>query len=335
MIDLRSDTATVPTPAMLKAMMEAQVGDDVLAEDPTANRLEEMAAELLGKEAAVFVASGTMANQVSLKAWTRPGDEVIADKDSHVYHYEVGAPAAISGVTFRLLDGDRGILAPYQVEAAIRPDNVHYSITRLVVIENTHNRGGGSVYPVQTVRGIAGVCRRHGLVLHMDGARLLDACVAEGVGPTEYTQHVDSVALCFSKGLGCPVGSVVAGSREFAKSARRCRKMFGGGMRQIGYLAAAAIYALENNVERLREDHDNARALAEGVAGIESLRLKFEPSTNMVYFDVVPPLTPEGLLSRLEAEGIRINHTGGTTFRAVTHLGITRQDIEAVLAALR
>ncbi|MDP6439680.1 MAG: GntG family PLP-dependent aldolase [Candidatus Brocadiia bacterium] len=335
MIDLRSDTVTVPTPGMLKAMMEAEVGDDVFGEDPTANRLQGMAAGLLGKEAALFVASGTMANQVCLKAWTRPGDEVITDSGSHICNYEAGAPAAISGVTLRLLDADRGILSPEQIEPAIRPDNDHFPASRLVAIENTHNRGGGSVYPVETVRGIGEVCRRHNLVLHLDGARLLNACAAEGVDPADYTRHVDSVTLCFSKGLGCPVGSVVAGSREFVRSARRVRKMFGGGMRQIGYIAAAAIYALENNVDRLREDHDNARALADGIAQIESLHLKFEPVTNMVYFDVLPPLTPDGLLSRLDEAGVRMLCLWGTTFRAVCHIHITRPDIDATLRALR
>ncbi len=335
MIDLRSDTVTVPTAGMLKAMMAAEVGDDVFGEDPTAARLEEMVAELLGKEAALFVPSGTMANQVSLKAWTRPGNEVLADKGSHICNYEAGAPAAISGVTFRLLDGDRGILSPQQVEEALRPYDDHLPITRMVAIENTHNRGGGSVYPVENVRGIGRVCRREDLILHMDGARLFNACVAEGVAPGEYAQHVDSVTLCFSKGLGCPVGSIVAGNQEFIRSARHVRKMLGGGMRQIGYLAAAAIYALENHVDRLQEDHDNARALAEGIAEVKSLHLNFQPTTNMVYFDVLPPLTPERLLSDLREAGIGMLQAGQTTFRAVCHLQVTRRDIDTVVQALR
>ena len=335
MIDLRSDTVTVPTPEMLRAMMSAEVGDDVYGEDPTASRLEAMAAELLGKEQAVFVPSGTMANQVSMKVWTRPGDQLLADMESHVYRHEAGAPAALSGVTFGLIEGERGILSAQQVEEAILPDDLHCPRTRLVVIENTHNGGGGTVYPVRTVREIGQLCRQRGIVLHMDGARLLNACVAEGVEVTAYTEHVDSVTLCFSKGLGCPVGSVTAGSQGFARAARRVRKMLGGGMRQIGYLAAAAIYALEHNVDRLKEDHDNARALAEGIAGVQTLHLRGEPPTNMVYFDVLDPLTPGGVLSSLQDKGVLVLNTGGATFRAVTHLGITRQDIDRAVRALR
>jgi len=335
-IDLRSDTVSVPTPAMLDAMMKAEVGDDVYGEDPTANRLERMTAELLGKEAALFVASGTMANLVAIRAQTDPGDEAILDAESHCFYYEAGGYAAIAGVSFWLVEGERGIIPPEQIASAIRPADVHQPPTRLVIIENTHNRGGGSAYPVETVRGIGQVCRERGLRLHMDGARLFDACIATGAEPTDYARHVDSVSICLSKGLGCPVGSLVAGSREFVERARRVRKMLGGGMRQIGYLAAAGVYALEHHVERLAEDHEHARLLADGIRGCVGLRLKHDPpETNMVYFDALPPHAPDEVLNALKAEGVLIGNMGGTTFRAVPHIGISRADIARAVSVLQ
>ncbi len=335
-VDLRSDTVSVPTPGMLDAMMKAEVGDDVYGEDPTANRLEEMTAELLGKEAAVFVASGTMANLVSIRAQTEPGDEAVLDANSHCFHYEAGGYAAIAGISFWLVEGERGIIRPEQVASAVRPVNVHCPRTRLVVIENTHNRGGGSAYPVETVRGIAEVCREHGLFLHMDGARLFNACIATGAKATDYTRHVDSVSICLSKGLGCPVGSLVAGSRELAGRARRLRKMLGGGMRQIGYLAAAGIYALEHHVERLAEDHEHARLLADGIRSCTGLRLKYDPpETNMVYFDVLPPRRPDEVQQALKDDGVLVGSMGPATLRAVPHVGISRADIERVVSVLQ
>jgi len=335
-VDLRSDTVTVPTAPMLRAMMKAKVGDDVYGEDPTVNRLQEMVADLLGKEAALFVASGTMGNLVCIKAQTGPGDEIILDAGSHCYEHEGGGYAAVAGVSVRLLQTDRGIIQPEQVREAIRPRDPHFPRSRLVIIENTHNAGGGSVYPVQTVRDIADVCDKHGLGLHMDGARLFNACVAAGVNPADYARPVDSVAICLSKGLGCPVGSVVAGDSEFIERARRVRKMLGGGMRQAGYLAAAGIYALRHNVERLAEDHENARLLADGIRRIKALRLRYDPpETNMVYFDVLPPHSPDALRETLKVKGILIGGERRSTFRGVTHLGITRRDIRQVVAGLR
>ncbi len=335
-IDLRSDTVSIPTPEMLQTMMQAEVGDDVYGEDPTADRLEAMTAELLGKEAAVFVASGTMANLISIRAHTEPGDEVILDANSHSFHYECGGYAAVAGVSFWLLQGERGIMQPEQIAAAVRADNVHFTRSRLVIVENTHNRGGGSVYPVETVRRIADVCRQHDLRLHIDGARLLNACAAAGAEPADYARHADSVAICLSKGLGCPVGSLVAGSGEFARRARRLRKMLGGGMRQVGYIAAAGIYALQHNVERLAEDHEHARLLADGIRRTGGLQLKYDPpETNMVYFDVLPPRAPADVQAVLRKEGILLNDASGTTFRAVTHLSITRADIEKAISVLQ
>jgi threonine aldolase len=335
-VDLRSDTVTVPTPPMLQAMMAAEVGDDVYGEDRAVNRLQEMVAVMLGKEAALFVASGTMGNLVCIKSQTDPGDEIIMDADSHCYHYEGAGYAAIAGVGVHFVPATRGIMDPEQIALAVRPRDAHFPRSRLVVVENTHNRGGGSVYPVETVERIAGVCRNHGLALHMDGARLLNACVAAGVQPTDYTRHADSVTVCLSKGLGCPVGSVVAGSKEFVRRAHRVRKMLGGGMRQAGYLAAAGIYALEHNIERLAEDHANARLLADGIRGIQGLKLKYDPpETNMVYFGVQPPHSPAGLVQALQDANIRIGSIGGGTYRAVTHLGIEQADIERVTGVLR
>jgi len=334
-IDLRSDTVTVPTPEMLNAMMEAPVGDDVYGEDPSVNRLEAMVAELVGHEAAVFVPSGTMANLVAIRTHTEPGDEIILDANSHPYHYEGGSYAAVAGVSVRFVQAERGIIRPEDIPPLVRAEDVHFARSRLVIVENTHNRGGGSVYPVETVEAIAQVCRENGLRLHVDGARLLNACVATGAAADEYGRHADSVSICLSKGLGCPVGSVLAGGTAFVARARRFRKMLGGGMRQVGYLAAAGVYALEHNVARMTEDHANARLLAEGVRAAARLKLKYDPpETNMVYFDVLPPLTADEFAAGMKEQGILIGNEGGSTFRAVTHIGITREDIERAAAVI-
>ena len=263
MIDLRSDTVTKPTREMREAMFSAEVGDDVYGEDPTANLLEKKVAKLLGKEASIFVASGTMANELCLKAHTSPGDEVIVERYSHIFNDESGAAAALSGVQLHPLQGERGIIYPQQIEKAIRDkNNLHLPPTRLICLENTHNRGGGTIYPLDMVKEISQIAKKHNIFVHMDGARLLNATVALGVDPVEYTQYVDSVTLCLSKGLGAPVGSMIAGTVEFINKVRRYRKMYGGGMRQIGFLAAAGIYALDHHIERLSEDHRKAKRFA-------------------------------------------------------------------------
>ncbi|HZT81959.1 MAG TPA: GntG family PLP-dependent aldolase, partial [Gemmataceae bacterium] len=256
-IDLRSDTVTRPTPGMRAAMAAAEVGDDVFDEDPTVNRLQERVAALLGKEAALFVPSGTMSNQVCVRTHTQPGDELLCDVNCHIYNYEAGGPAVLSGVTCRCVEGDCGILDVSQLDGLVRPDNEHFVRTRLVCLENTHNRGGGKVYPLEKVQAISAWARRAGLATHLDGARLWNAVVATGVPAQEWARHFDSVSVCFSKGLGAPVGSALAGPRDFVAKARRTRKLFGGGMRQAGVLAAAALYALDHHVERLAEDHRN------------------------------------------------------------------------------
>jgi len=328
-IDLRSDTVTKPSPAMRQAMMDAEVGDDVAREDPTVNRLEALCAGLYGMEASLFVPSGTMANQVAIKTWTRPGDELIVDMNAHCYNLESAAIAVLSGVQVTPVDGRRGIMSSEQVEERIRPKNIHHGPTTLIAIENTHNRGGGSIYPVETVRGISDVARRHGIRLHLDGARLLNACVELKVAPTEYTRCCDSATLCFSKGLGCPVGSVVAGPKDFIEQARRWRKVFGGGMRQAGILAAAAIYALEHNVSRLAEDHENARILAHGLAEIDSLDIHpGEVDTNMVFFDCPRTgMTAAVLRQRMAEVGVRMYDTAPYRIRLVTHLDVGREQI--------
>ena len=336
-IDLRSDTVTKPSPGMRQAMANAEVGDDVKAEDPTINRLQEMCAELYGMGAALFVPSGTMANQVGIKAWTQAGDELIGDVNCHVFNYESAGIAALSGVQVNLVEAPRGIMTPEQVEARIRPDDPHYGPTTLVCIENTHNRGGGSIYPLETVSGIAAVCGRHGLRLHLDGARLLNACVALGVEPTEYTQHVHSATLCFSKSLGAPVGSVLCGPKDFIDRANRWRKMVGGGMRQGGIIAAGAVYALEHNVERLAEDHENAKTLARGLAEIDSLDLDPEEvETNMVFFNTDRTgLSAAELVGRVAREGVLGGATAPTRVRLVTHLDVSREEILAAIEAFR
>ena len=335
-VDLRSDTVTRPSPGMRRAMAEAEVGDDVLGDDPTVNRLQEHVARLLGKEAALYVPSGSMANQTSIRAQTQPGDEVIAHRDGHIYHYEAGAPAALSGCSLRLLDGDRGVFDAEAVRAAIRPSNSHFPQSTLVVIENTHNRGGGTIWPVEYVAAIREVADAHGLRIHLDGARLLNACVARGCDPTDYAQYADTVSICFSKGLGAPVGSAVAGSTETIKRVHRFRKMFGGGMRQAGIIAAAAQYALDNNVERLAEDHANARRLAEAVAEMPGVEI--DPATvetNLVYFDVDSATgTAADLCAALREDGTWMLPVAPQRVRAVTHLDVSSSGIERAITAL-
>jgi len=269
MIDLRSDTVTKPSPAMREAMAQAEVGDDVFGEDPTVNRLQEVAARLLGKEAALFVPSGTMGNQLCVRLHTRPGDEIIVEAGAHVVRYESGAAAGLSGVQTHWLPGTRGILEADQIEAAIRPPDYHNPPTTLICLENTHNRGGGTIYPLETTKAIRKVAEARGIAMHLDGARLFNAVVVTGVPAAEYARHFETVTFCLSKGLGAPVGSLICADRERVVKLRRLRKMFGGGMRQAGILAAAGLYALEHNIARLAEDHAHAKRLAEALAGIK------------------------------------------------------------------
>jgi threonine aldolase len=273
MIDLRSDTVTMPTPEMRAAMAAAEVGDDVLGDDPTVAALERRTADVLGKEAAVYMPSGTMTNQVAIRAHTEPGDELFCEAEAHCYYYEAGAPAALSGVMCRLIEGRRGIFSAADLKKLLRPANIHHPRSRLVCLENTHNRGGGSIWPLEASAEVASAAREAGMAMHLDGARLWNASVATGIAEKTYAAHFDSLSVCFSKGLGAPVGSALAGSPEFIQRARRFRKMFGGGMRQAGIIAAGALYALEHHRARLADDHANAKALAEGLAEIRGLEV--------------------------------------------------------------
>ncbi len=337
LIDLRSDTVTKPTPAMRRAMAEAEVGDDVLGEDPTVDALQRQTAELLDKEAALFVPSGTMANQIAVGVHASPGDELLCASTSHVYVWEGGGIARLSGVTTRTIDGDRGILSVQDLRDKIRPDDGHYVRTRLVVLENTHNRGGGRVHPYERVVEIAGWAREHGLALHLDGARLMNAVVASGIPSADWARHFDTVSLCFSKGLGAPVGSAIAGTAEMVRKAHRLRKVFGGGMRQAGVIAAAALYALENHVERLADDHAHARLLARAVEETEGLGLESgSVETNLVWIAVDPSLgTAPAVAARLREEGVLVSALAPRVLRACTHLDVSREDVEYAAAVLR
>ena len=333
-IDLRSDTVTQPTQPMLDAMTTAPLGDDVLGDDPTVIQLQEQVAKLLGKEAACFVPTGTMANQTAIRAHTQPGDEVITHHDNHIIHYETGAPAALSSVMIKPLQGDRGQFDPSDVRAAIRPDESHFAHSRLLILENTHNRGGGSVWPIDRLEAVCAAGRELGLGLHLDGARLWNACAASGISPAEYARHFDSVSVCFSKGLGCPVGSAVVGSADFIHRVHRFRKMFGGAMRQSGMLAAAAIYALDHNRDRLADDHANAQLLTQKLSEFSSLRVDTSRTeTNMVFFEVRDQ-PAQSLCDQLEEKGVRMLAESPKVVRAVTHLGVTKDMIEEAVARI-
>ncbi len=337
MIDLRSDTVTKPTPAMRRAMAEAEVGDDVYGEDLTVNRLEETVAERLGKEAALFVPSGTMGNLIAVLSHCGRGDEMILGDQSHIFHYEQGGSAAVGGVHPRTLPNRAdGTIDLQQIEEAIRGDNEHYPVTRLIALENTHNRCGGSVLSPAYSAAVGNLARAHGLRLHIDGARLWNAAVTLGLPPAHLVTAADSVSVCFSKGLAAPVGSAVAGTKEFIRRARRMRKQVGGGMRQAGILAAAALVALDEMVDRLAEDHAHARQLAIALAAVDGIDL--EPAsvqTNIVYFDVVKHgWTAAQLSAALAAEGVLINATGARRLRAVTNYHVTAEGIDLVAAAV-
>ncbi len=335
MIDLRSDTVTQPTPPMRRAMASAEVGDDVLGDDPTVIELERRTAEVLQMEAAVYMPSGTMTNQVAIRTHTEPGDEILLEATGHSYFFESGGPAAISGVTCRTLPGRRGVFTADQVRLALRPKNVHFPRTKLVCIENTHNRGGGSIWPIERIAEVGRVAREAGLKMHMDGARLWNASVATGIGEGEYAGHFDSVSVCFSKGLGAPVGSALAGGADLVARARRFRKMLGGGMRQAGIIAAGALYALRHHRDRLADDHANARALAEAIAPLGGVEL--DPATvqtNIVIFRVTA-MPAADLAARLQDAGVRVLAIAPEAIRAVTHLGVTGGDVAAAVEAFR
>jgi len=332
-IDLRSDTVTVPTPEMRRAMFEAEVGDDVYGEDPTVNRLEAEAAAMLGKEAALFVPTGTQGNQVAILTHTQRGDEVIIEGDSHVFFYEAGGIAALAACQTRPLQGVRGAMDPDQVAAAIRGENVHYPRTGLVCVENTHNRSGGCILPQSNVEAIAAIAHKHGVPVHMDGARLFNSAVAQKRPVAELVAPVDSVMFCLSKGLAAPVGSMLVGPVAFIARARKNRKLLGGGMRQAGILAAAGLLALRTMVDRLAEDHENARRLARGLATIPGLEVHVETvQTNMVMFDVTGPgWDGARLVETMGKAGVLSGTMGPNRIRLVTHKDVSAADLDEAL----
>ncbi len=335
-VDLYSDTVTRPTSEMRRFMCEAEVGDEQKHEDPTVNLLQEMVAELLGKEAALFLPSGTMCNEIALRVHCRPGEEMLAHKTAHPIHFETGGPAALAGVNVQSLDGPRGQYDVATLEAAIRPDNRHMPRSRLVWIEQTSNLGGGSIWPLEAVRAVTGVARGRGLSTHMDGARLMNAVVASGISARDWAQPFDTVWIDFTKGLGAPVGAAIAGSRAFIAEAWRCKQQMGGAMRQAGIIAAGGVYALRHHVERLADDHAHARRLAEGLAALPGIKL--DPAgveTNLVFFDLTGSLDATAAIERLLARGVRMGALGPRTIRAVTHLDVTTAGIERALAAAR
>jgi len=336
-IDLRSDTLTVPTPEMRDVMASADVGDDVFGEDPTINKLQDKIAALTGKEAALFAASGTQANQISINVHTQPGDEVICEKQSHIFNFEAGAAAALSGAQLHTLSGRYGVLDPEEVELAVRPADHHYPRSRLIALENTHNKWGGTIYPVNDIIKIRMVCDKHNLKMHLDGARLWNASAASGVSIKEYSRYFDSVSLCFSKGLGAPVGSIIAGSKEFIEKAHYYRKLYGGGMRQAGILAAAALYAVENNFERLTEDHRRARVLGEGVNQLPGFVVNLQTvQTNIVIIDTsLNSRSAMQIASDLEEKGVRVIPFSPTRLRMVTNMHITDEQIEQVIDIMK
>jgi threonine aldolase len=330
LIDLVSDTATRPSQGMRVFMAQAPVGDEQKQEDPTVNALQDRVAALLGKEAALYLPSATMANEIAVKVHTQPGDKVILDETAHIVTSEAGGPAVLSGVMLHSLRGVRGVFTAEQVEGAIGRDGPHYPPARLVSVEQTANLGGGTVWPQAQLRAVVEVARRHRLRTHMDGARLMNAAVASGVPAHEHARGFDTVTLCLTKGLGCPVGALVAGDRAVMKDARRYKHLFGGAMRQAGIIAAAGLYALDHNVDRLAEDHTNAKILARGLAEIRGIRIEVEHvETNIVFFDVAGlGITAKDAVERLREQGVRMGATGQTQIRAVTHLDVSQADVE-------
>ena len=335
MINLISDTITKPTPPMLAAMMQAEVGDDVFGTDPSVNALEAKAAALFGKEAALFCPSGTMTNQIAIKTHTQPLEEVICDEKSHIFQSEVGGYAFHSGIAVNLLRGENGIVDVDMVRKAIRPIADWQPKSSLVVLESTCNHGGGSFYTIEQVKPIAQLCRERGLKLHLDGARLFNALVETGETPLEWGNQFDSISICLSKGLGAPVGSLIIGNQDFIKKARRIRKAFGGGMRQAGFLAAAGIYALDHNVERLKKDNDNAKKIGDILRGLNFVENLRPVTTNIVIFDVKSPMTGDSFLKTIGEQGVQAALFGPNTVRFVTHLHITENMVDELAVILK
>ncbi len=336
-VDLRSDTVTLPCQFMREAMARAEVGDDMVGEDPTTNLLQKEVADYFGFEEGLFVPSGTMSNQIAIKTHTQPGDEILCDETSHIYTWEAGGPAFLSGVTCRTLHAENGLIGLQHLDGKIRPGNQHYVTTRLVIVENTHNRGGGAVHPIDGMAKLREWTQKNGLILHCDGARIWNAIVASGISGREWASHLDSLSVCFSKGLGAPVGSMLLGPKAFIHRARKFRKIFGGAMRQAGVLAAGALYAFRNNIQRLKEDHQSATKIAKTICETTVLALEYpKPETNLVWFKVDPLVaTGDEVATRLKSEGVLVSQAGPQFCRAVTHLDATGAKIDFACAAIR
>lgn len=333
-IDFRSDTVTKPGPGMLEAMMRAQVGDDVFGEDPSVNELEHLSAVMFGMEAAIFCPSGTMTNQIAIKCHTQPGDELICDESSHIYQYEGGGIAFNSGVSSKLVHGFHGRITAEQVEGSVNPDDVHRSVSRLISLENTSNRGGGSCYDFEEIKRIKNIADKYNLAFHLDGARLWNAMVAKNETPIQYGEIFDSISICLSKSLGCPVGSLLLGKKDFIKKARRLRKIFGGGMRQAGYLAAAGIYALKNNIDRLADDHLHARQIAEALVQKSFVKMVLPVETNIIIFELKDSLTAPDLVARLKEQDILAYAISFNRVRLVLHLDIEKEMVNQTIQTI-
>ncbi len=334
MIDFRSDTVTKPTPAMFDAMMHAKVGDDVFGEDESINQLESLSADMFGMEAGLFCPSGTMTNQIAIKCHTQPGNEVICDTMSHIYQYEGGGIAFNSGCSVRLIQGDNGRVTAEQVKASVNPDDIHKPPSTLVSLENTSNRGGGSCYNFEEILLIKKVCSENNMILHLDGARLFNALVAKNETPKQYGEAFESISICLSKGLGTPVGSVLLGKKDFIKKARRLRKVFGGGMRQAGFMAAAGTYALQNHIERLATDHQHAKQLAEALQQKDCVGTILPVETNIVIFEVKGRLTATEFVHKLQEQNMLMFAISPTMVRMVLHLDITQQMVQQTIDAI-
>lgn len=335
MIDLRSDTVTKPTDDMRQAMFRAEVGDDVYGEDPTVNKLEETAADLLGKEAALFVTSGTQGNQIAVLTHCQPGQEIILENESHIYYYEGAAISALAGVQPRPITGQVGIMSPNDVEYAIRPEDIHFPETGLICLENTHNRAGGAIVPVEAMASIDDIARKHHVPVHLDGARLFNAAVATNRKPSEYAQFTTSVQICLSKGLGAPVGSIIAGDKDFIDKARKWRKRLGGGLRQAGVLAAPGLIAITKMVDRLSEDHEKAQLLATAIQNMSKISLLNSVDTNIVVIDISKTgYNATEFVEALEKKGVRTVTFGQTTVRMTTHYDVSFEDIETAIGKL-
>ncbi|MCH7973703.1 MAG: DegT/DnrJ/EryC1/StrS family aminotransferase [Bacteroidetes bacterium] len=335
-IDLRSDTVTKPSPEMRKTMAEAEVGDDVFKEDPTVNKLEKFAAELLGKEAALYVPSGVMGNQICLNVHTQPTDEVICESDSHIFNYESGSPAALSGIQLLPINGKQGVITPEQVEPFIRPKSAYYMPrTKVIEVENTHNRAGGTIHPIENIIVLEKLADKYGLKKHLDGARIWNASVATNISVAEYASHFDSISCCLSKGLGAPVGSIIAGDKDFITEAYRVRKSFGGGMRQVGIIAAAGLYALENNMERLIEDHEKAKMLANVIDKNPNFKIDLSAvQTNILIFEPLT-LSVDEALEKCKEKGLLLSVGRVGSLRAITHLDVSDEDVKETIRILK